>query len=171
VDATPRSDSEYSGTGSTLTARNGDAAKRIDLLSVLAHELGHAMGFAHSETGVMAEGLQPGERATPDRWLTASAAIAASGYFDSTVVTGGGFTPVTSAAPLIDWGKAAVLAAGAQRAGSGGAEREAMAASWQSRFVNHLGATPERMNPNAKLRLHVEVTPRVVADLASVEAR
>jgi hypothetical protein len=63
-----------------------------------------------------------------------------------------------------------VLAAGAQRAGSGGAEREAMTASWQSRFVNHLGATPERMNPNAKLRLHVEVTPRVTADLASVEA-
>jgi Ca2+-binding RTX toxin-like protein len=165
VDPTPRSDSEYAGTGSTLTARGGDAAKGVDLLSVLAHELGHAIGFAHSDFGVMAEGLLPGQRATPDRWFAAETASAAPVYATAATPASSVIAPAPAAAPLIDWGKGPVV----PRSAAGIAERVAASAPWQSRFVNHLGATPERMNPNAAMRLHVEVTPRVVAELASSE--
>ena len=35
---------------------------RIDLLTVVMHELGHILGFDHKETGVMAETLAAGSR-------------------------------------------------------------------------------------------------------------
>ncbi|MGB8858118.1 MAG: hypothetical protein WCC60_02630 [Ilumatobacteraceae bacterium] len=35
--------------------------------------------------------------------------------------------------------------------------------NWHDRFVSHLGATPQRLDPNASLRLHLDVAPRVVA--------
>ena len=37
----------------------------------------------------------------------------------------------------------------------------AKVANWQDRFVNHLGASAERADPNASLRLHLDVTPRL----------
>ena len=43
----------------------------------------------------------------------------------------------------------------------------AQSAGWQDRFVNHLGAPPERLNPNAALRLHLpsgsSLTPKLSA--------
>ena len=32
---------------------------------------------------------------------------------------------------------------------------------WQQRFVNHLGATAERLNPNAGLKVHLPIAARV----------
>jgi hypothetical protein len=32
---------------------------------------------------------------------------------------------------------------------------------WQQRFVNHLGATPERLNPNAGLKVHLPIVSRL----------
>jgi len=77
VDLTPGDDLEFSGTGATLFATpTGGAAGRIDLLSVLAHEMGHAIGFGHSESGVMDDERMPGERALPDAWFASDSEIA-----------------------------------------------------------------------------------------------
>ena len=59
VDRTPRSDSEFTTPG------NQGEKNRMDLLTVLEHELGHLLGHAHDEGGVMAETLSAGERWTP----------------------------------------------------------------------------------------------------------
>jgi probable HAF family extracellular repeat protein len=58
VDATPGDDSEFTTPG------NQGEQHRIDLLTVLEHELGHLLGHDHDEGGVMAETLAAGERRT-----------------------------------------------------------------------------------------------------------
>ena len=59
VDPTPHSDSEFSTRG------NQGGEHRMDLLTVLEHELGHILGFDHDETGVMDDTLAAGSRRTP----------------------------------------------------------------------------------------------------------
>ncbi len=59
VDPTPHSDSEFTTPG------NQGEQYRMDLLTVLEHELGHLLGHDHDEGGVMAETLSAGERWTP----------------------------------------------------------------------------------------------------------
>ena len=56
VDATPEEDSEF-----TTPGDQGEQ-NRMDLLTVLMHELGHVLGHDHDEGGVMAETLAPGQR-------------------------------------------------------------------------------------------------------------
>ena len=53
VDSTPGEDSEYEGSGSRLTADVGGVAEgRIDLLTILMHELGHQIGLGdHYDRG------------------------------------------------------------------------------------------------------------------------
>ena len=132
------------------------------MLSVLAHEMGHAMGFAHSEGGVMAEGLLPGQRVMPDRWFapqTAAVALAAVLEFGTASV----------AVPQIDWGvRAAKPEVPRPLVASPTAQRSA-SSEWQTRFVNHLGATPDRLSPNAALRLHVDARVRVTPSVSSFE--
>ena len=66
VDATPFEDSEFSrrGVEGQLTAIEGGTADgRIDLLSVLIHEIGHVLGYDHEGSdGVMADVLAAGHR-------------------------------------------------------------------------------------------------------------
>jgi Matrixin len=58
VDATPNNDSEFT------TAGNQGEQQRIDLLTVVMHELGHLLGRGHDANGVMAETLAAGVRRT-----------------------------------------------------------------------------------------------------------
>lgn len=59
VDPTPAEDSEFTG---PVTA---EAAGRMDLLSVVMHEVGHLLGYGHSENDLMATSLEPGVRRSP----------------------------------------------------------------------------------------------------------
>ncbi|HSC16539.1 MAG TPA: hypothetical protein VLI71_15540 [Gammaproteobacteria bacterium] len=62
VDATPGDGAEFALTPQGLVAQSGRAASSIDLLSVIRHELGHALGFDHDGDGVRAESLTQGRR-------------------------------------------------------------------------------------------------------------
>jgi probable HAF family extracellular repeat protein len=59
VDPTPGDDFEFTTTG------NQGEQHRMDLLTVLEHELGHMLGFDHQETGIMEDTLTTGTRRTP----------------------------------------------------------------------------------------------------------
>ena len=59
IDRTPRSDAEFTTPG------NQGEQRRMDLLTVLEHELGHVLGYEHSRAGVMLDALPPGTRRTP----------------------------------------------------------------------------------------------------------
>lgn len=65
IDATPWDDAEF-----TTLGDQGEQ-QRMDLLSVLMHEVGHVLGHDHEEAGVMAETLSAGTR--PETiWSTAA---------------------------------------------------------------------------------------------------
>jgi membrane-associated phospholipid phosphatase len=59
VDRTPRSDLEFSQRG------NQGEQNRMDLLTVVTHEVGHLLGYDHAAAGVMQDTLDAGTRRTP----------------------------------------------------------------------------------------------------------
>jgi hypothetical protein len=62
IDDTPLDDHEY---GRQAQSGANAAQNRFDLLTVIAHELGHHIGWEHAEDGVMSSRLNPGERRLP----------------------------------------------------------------------------------------------------------
>jgi hypothetical protein len=70
VDPTPSDDSEFTTPG------NQGEHDRMDLLTVLTHEIGHLLGYEHEVSGGMQETLTAGTRLTPSAgsvadWLAA----------------------------------------------------------------------------------------------------
>jgi hypothetical protein len=79
VDPTPRNDAEFSTPG------NQGEQRRMDLLTVLEHEIGHQLGREHEATGVMQATLRAGMRRNvrPDAATGAGALSAALVAFES----------------------------------------------------------------------------------------
>src|SRR5262249_9525105 len=68
-DATPWEDSEFSTPG------DQGEQNRMDLLTVLMHELGHVLGLDHDDDGVMGESLAAGVPDCPNRGRSTRPAI------------------------------------------------------------------------------------------------
>jgi len=65
VDLTPWDDEEFMGSaggGDLIAVSGGKADGRMDLLTVVMHELGHLLGYDHSESGFMQPTLAAGIR-------------------------------------------------------------------------------------------------------------
>ena len=69
VDATPDRHEEFAARadGYSFTAAGMESARRLDLLTVLIHEIGHVLNVGHSQSNdVMSNMLPPGERRLPN---------------------------------------------------------------------------------------------------------
>ena len=158
VDPTPQDDGEFMRDGGALIATAGPAAGRMDLMTVLVHEMGHAIGLGHSDGGVMDGRLTAGHRAAPELDGRADALDAAPA-----ALSGVSGAATEAARPAIDWSSLASIAATDRDVAA--QLRTGAAGPWQQRFVNHLGASAELSHPNAGLRLHLpvaaEASPRM----------
>jgi hypothetical protein len=114
VDATPKDDKEFptkSGNGELRAQAGSLALGRIDLLTVVMHELGHVLGFEHTAAGlapdVMTGSLLPGLRRLP---------VAGATH----VNLGGGPAPTStsssssSTTPTIDSGQTTTISSGSE---------------------------------------------------------
>jgi hypothetical protein len=159
VDGTPQDDREFAGSGDVRLASAATAQGRMDLLSVVAHELGHAGGFGHTGDGLMDETLLAGVRSL-EPGMAGSASAVRQPWAPA--------APADTAAPsgpvAIEWGVTVTSRdpAPAKKAGP------ASSASWQRDFVNHLGQTEKQRNPNLGLRLHVDANGKIAPSLTSL---
>lgn len=151
IDPTLTQDEEFTRrlSGDELMATPAsDAYGRVDLLTVLEHELGHLLGFGHETVDVMDETLAAGIRITPQVYGTVPALLPSS----AAIGVAGNFAAVPAAAsapaPVIDWEGGYLDQARRKIASDDGP-------SWLGDFVNHLGRSESQRNANAGLRVHL----------------
>jgi Ca2+-binding RTX toxin-like protein len=172
IDHTPGDDREYQSLDGSLLASNGVAAGRVDLLSVIAHELGHAAGMGHHDAGLMSETLATGTRTVP-----AATTITALTPVAPQIAPVNGMPPVDALrnepdipatlpeAPQINWTyihtdtPPQILM-----------PTPAKPAAWQSDFVNHLARTEAQRNPNANLRVQINLAPQLSPGLSALHS-
>jgi hypothetical protein len=168
IDRTPGDDREFVFDGGVLTATTGPAAGRMDLLTVVAHELGHAAGLDHTETGLMAEHLAAGTREVSAIVLDTpsgapiGASAARSLVPDERMLASTWGLPQPGS-PVINWSNS-FPAAGVWSAPAADWSKP----SWRGDFVNHLAQSETQRNPNASLRLHIPVTAKVSPTLSGL---
>jgi hypothetical protein len=148
------------------------AAGRVDLLSVIAHELGHAAGMGHHDAGLMSKTLATGTRTVP-----AATTITALTPVAPQIAPVNGMPPVDALrnepdipatlpeAPQINWTyihtdtPPQILM-----------PTPAKPAAWQSDFVNHLARTEAQRNPNANLRVQINLAPQLSPGLSALHS-
>ncbi|HSW25431.1 MAG TPA: hypothetical protein VLJ62_21910 [Burkholderiaceae bacterium] len=160
VDQTPYDDHEFRREGESLLAVSTLATDRMDLLSVLAHEFGHAAGRGHSDDGLMAETLSPGLRLI-DLAGSAAPIIFPQGAARATPPD---MAAQESRAPfVIDWQADPY----ASQAVNFTVPRDDDATSWRTDFALNLGKSAAERDAGAKMRILVpQVTARVVSEAA-----
>ena len=168
VDATPGDDAEYVAGVHLLHATGGEAAAGIDLLSVLVHEFGHATGLIHADEGVMAAQLDQGIRTVepvatvlPSPLAAVPAVAVSRASMESRLATAG-FVP---AVPTINWSGVY-----AEPVSPLALTKPVKTQAWQSDFVNNLARSEAQRNPNANLRVQVNVAPKLTAELSSLHS-
>jgi Ca2+-binding RTX toxin-like protein len=151
IDRSPGSDTEFDLSGQTLIATHGPAVGRIDLLSVITHELGHAAGLQHEPYGPLEVTLATGVRDVPIIHIAlpeeSGSRVAAD--ISGTAPSWGGE----------DWYRvapASVFATPLRTLARAGIDSR----PWLEAFVNNLG-TPGRLQSNAGIRLHLPIAPRL----------
>jgi hypothetical protein len=100
VDSTPGDDSEFAlllAAGRLAATASSDAFGRIDLHTVLVHEIGHVLGFDHdSSLEVLAGSVRPGQRVGLSEVTTQGGdAVAAAATFVGGILTITDVGPVT----------------------------------------------------------------------------
>jgi hypothetical protein len=173
VDATPLDDTEFWVRRGELLARMGTEARgRMDLLSVVMHELGHVLGRDHEADGVMRETLAPGVRTVPQASLPAStpAGISDDHAYAVLASLAAARVPAAPAAmqpvqPVIDWSARAV------DFGLKAAPPIDKAAphAWAGQFVTDLARDGDERNPNEKLRVQAPVTAKASLKTGSLK--
>jgi len=152
IDRTPGDDREFTESDGVLVAKSSAAGGRIDLLSVLEHEIGHLQGHGHEEGGVMSGTLDVGVR-TGTQGVQVSVTATPSNPAPAPVSPELMAAPAPLAgAPVIDWSASPAAVPLVSPVGTASAK-------WQDEFVNHLGRTEQQRNPNAALK--VELTPKL----------
>jgi matrixin len=158
-------DSNAAGWGWSTSPTGADAG-RMDLLTVVTHELGHALGFDHDAgNDVMAPTLQAGVRELPAAavQVSASAGPAQPAHAEPQLLFGTlDATPIyVSADRNIDWSDPAVDLTKLKK---GDAPVTAQPA-WVGDFVNHLARTDSERNPNLGIKVQVGTASKVSSTL------